>query len=244
MYTCEQDKIDYIRDHCKNTAFEVIKAKANPTSANAYVTSSEIIQDLENMFGEFDKVAKSDALLHDPKFGMAVANPKETFDLFLARFTSAIAPLDFTDRHKISNLRRTLSERLRFKMADGTTYTSFSQYVSRCRQCDLDLCQADGFSTRNRSDKSKGFGLRPNTPESPTENPISRHDKELSLYRSGYLKERLIKEGRCFKCGKRGHRATDIDAQCQGQSAVPDEQLSLKLEGPKRRTSSRSDSEN
>ena len=88
-----------------------------------------MIQDLENMFAECDKVAKSVALLHDPKFGMAVANPKETFDEFLARFTSAIAPLDFTDRHKISNLRRTLSEPLYFKMADGTTYTSFSQYV-------------------------------------------------------------------------------------------------------------------
>lgn len=94
-----------------------------------------------------------------------IANPKETFDKFLARFTSAIAPLDFTDRHKISNLRRTLSERLRFKMADGTTYTSFSQYVSRCRQCNLDLRQADGFSARNRGDKSKGIGQRSNTPE-------------------------------------------------------------------------------
>ena len=114
LYTCEQDKIDYIRDHCKETAFEVIKTKANSTSPNAYHTVSEMIQDLENMFGEFDKVAKSDALLHNPKFGMAISNSKETFDEFLARFTSAIAPLDFTDRHKISNLRRTLSERLRF----------------------------------------------------------------------------------------------------------------------------------
>lgn len=40
LYTCEQDKIDYIRNHCKNTAFEVIKAKANPASANAYLTAS------------------------------------------------------------------------------------------------------------------------------------------------------------------------------------------------------------
>ncbi len=98
-----------------------------------------MIQDLENMFGEFDKVAKSDAFLHDHKFGMAVVNPNETFHEFFARITSAIAPLDFTDRHKISKLRRTFSERLCFMMADGTTYTSFSQSVSRCRQCDLDL---------------------------------------------------------------------------------------------------------
>ena len=196
------------------------------------------------MFGEFDKVAKSDALLHNPEFGMAVANLKETFDTFLARYTSAITTLDFTDRHKISNLRWTLSERLRFKMADGTTYTSFSQYVSRCRQCDLDLRQADSFCTRNRSDKNNKFGSKLNTPESLTENSVLRYsDKERSIYRSGWLKERLMKEGRCFKCGKRGHRSIDLDAQCQGQSAVSDEQLSLKLERIKRRTSSHSDSE-
>ena len=104
----------------------VFKAKENPTSANASLASSKMIQDLKKMFGEFDKVAKLDAFLHGPKFGMAVANAKETFDKFLARFTSAIAPLNFTDRYKISNLQRTLSECLCFKMADGTTYTSFS----------------------------------------------------------------------------------------------------------------------
>lgn len=140
LYTCDQDKIDYIKDHCKDTTFEVIKVKDNLTSANAYLISSEMIQDLENMFGEFNKVAKSDALLHDLKFGIAVANSKETFDEFFARFTLAIAPLDFTDCHKISNLQRTLSEHLHFNMANSTTYISFSQYVLCCRQCDLDLC--------------------------------------------------------------------------------------------------------
>ena len=252
LYTCEQDKIDYIRDHCRDTAFEVIKAKANPSSANAYLSAFEMIQDLENMFGEFDKVAKSDALLHDPKFGMAITNPKETFDEFLARFTSAIAPLDFTDRHKVSNLRRTLSERLRFKMADGTTYTSFSQYVSRCRQCDLDLRQADGFSARSRSDRSKRIEPGSNSQERWIENAISHPDTKRyrsssptnSFFRSGHLKERLIKEGRCFKCGKRRHRSTDPDAPCKGQSSVPDEKLPLDLKNIQQKTNSQSDSEN
>lgn len=137
-------------------------------------------------------------------------------------------------------------------MADGTTYTSFSQYVSRYRQCDLNLCQADGFSTQNKRDKSSRLGLKSNTPESKTENPISHFEKQHYktgspvnfFYCSGHLKEHLIKEGRCFKCGKQGHRSTDPDAQCQGQSAVPDEQLSLKIESMKRRISYQSDSEN
>ena len=71
-----------------------------------------MIQDLENILGEFDKIVKSDALSHDPKFGMAVTNLKKTFDEFFARFASAIAPLDFTDWYKIFNLWQTFSERL------------------------------------------------------------------------------------------------------------------------------------
>ena len=97
MYTCEQDKIDYIKEYCKDITFEVIKTKANLTSANTYLTTSEMIQDLENILDEFDKVAELDAFLYDPKFGIAIVNPKEIFDKFLARFTSAIVPLDFKD---------------------------------------------------------------------------------------------------------------------------------------------------
>lgn len=63
-----------------------------------------MIQDLENIFGKFNKVAKLDALLYNAKFVIAVDNFKETFDEFIARFTSVIIPLVFTDRHKISNL--------------------------------------------------------------------------------------------------------------------------------------------
>lgn len=56
------------------------------------------------MFGEFDKVAKLNAFLHNPGFKIVVANLIEIFDMFLARFTSVIAPFDFIDYHKISKL--------------------------------------------------------------------------------------------------------------------------------------------
>lgn len=97
LYIYEQDKINYIRDYYKNIAFEFIKSKANLIFVNIYFTVSEIIQDLKNMFGQFDKIAKSNALLYNPKFGMAIANLKKTFDKFFARFTSLIIWLDFTD---------------------------------------------------------------------------------------------------------------------------------------------------
>ena len=43
LYTYESDKIDYIRDYCKDIAFEVIKAKANSIFANRYFISSKMM---------------------------------------------------------------------------------------------------------------------------------------------------------------------------------------------------------
>lgn len=45
---------------------------------------SKIFQNLKNIFDEFDKLIKSDAFLHDPKFCIAIVNLKEIFDIFLA----------------------------------------------------------------------------------------------------------------------------------------------------------------
>ena len=139
LFPSEWDKIDYIRDHCKSIAFEVIKARANPDSDNPYNTADETIRDLDSMFGVYDPIAKAESELHDSDFGMGGKNPKETFDEFLARFFSVVAPLGFTDFYKISNMRRLLSDRLKRKLADGIIYKTFGQYVTHCRQCDLDM---------------------------------------------------------------------------------------------------------
>ena len=85
-----------------------------------------MIKDLKNIFDKFDKFTKSDTFLHDLKFGMAISNLKKTFDEFLVWFILAIASLDFTDQHKISNLCWTFCEQLWFKMADDIIYTLFS----------------------------------------------------------------------------------------------------------------------
>lgn len=93
--------------------------------------------------------------------------------------------------------------------------------------------------------------MRSNTPEIQTRNQISRLDKERyksgipasSFYCSSHLKKRLIKEGQCFKCGKQSHWFTDPDAQCQSQSTILDEKLSLNIKKMKKKISSQSDLE-
>lgn len=117
----------------------MIKVRSNPLGTNPYLTAQEMTQDLDNIFGEFDRMGKADSDLHDPKFGMGMKDSKESFDAFYARFSAAIAPLDFADVHKISNLRRLISKRLRYKVSDGNQPTSFRDFVRRLRQVDIKL---------------------------------------------------------------------------------------------------------
>ena len=63
LFKTEVSKILYIRDHYKNTAYDIIKSRADLDSADPYLTASEIINDLEQNFGDFDKEGKADAEL-------------------------------------------------------------------------------------------------------------------------------------------------------------------------------------
>lgn len=224
LFTCEQDKIDYIRDHLKLTVFEVVKAQTTPNNDDPYFTASEVVRELDSMFGEYDKIGKADAKLHDPKFGMGKTNPNKTFDEFLVRYTSAIAPLGFNDVHKISNLRRTINDRLRWNLTDGTTYSSFGQYVNRCRQCDLDLRQSDSYKDRSDRPSNK----RTITTETKKTYSSTGGNPEKTNYPPNVV-AKLIKEGRCFKCLKTGHRTQNENAPCKNESKLTDEQVTLEL---------------
>lgn len=69
-----------------------------------YIFSSQLIQNLKNIFDKFNKVAKLDNFLYDFKFRMTINNFKKTFNEFFTRFTSTIIALNFTNCHKIFNL--------------------------------------------------------------------------------------------------------------------------------------------
>ena len=126
LYSTDQLRIDYIRDHCKSTAFDVIKARCSKLAVHPYVTSEEVLKDLNNMFGEFDAYETADTRLHDPDFNIT---SNETFEKFLARYTATVAPLQLRESQQISNLRRTITSQLRWQITNGYKPTSFQAYV-------------------------------------------------------------------------------------------------------------------
>ena len=53
-----------------------------------------MLEDLDNMYGEFDAYGKADVRLHNPDFGM---QKNETFDKFLVRYTAIVDPLQLSE---------------------------------------------------------------------------------------------------------------------------------------------------
>ena len=204
LFPTEKDRMDYIRDHCKSIAFDVLKARADPLSEDPYTTAKEMIQELHSMFGDYDKLAKCSAMLHDPAFGMGVSkeNRKETFDHFYARFSATIAPMGYSESNKIAALKRLITTKLQLRIA-GMPATSFRSFVEHLRMIDQDLRQLEAITKDASMDVEEideaefRSGLRSPVPEQYSEQ----------------LKAQLKKEGRCFKClSNNGHRPNQTEA--------------------------------
>ena len=143
LFETKVSKILYIRDHCKDIAFNTIKTRANMKNPKYYTLAEEILEDLNNMFGDYDKISKADAELDNPKFAMGSKDFKETFDAFHTRFIAAIAPLAMLEREKSSRLRKLVTSRLKYRIVDFPITTSFRELVTRLRQVDIALRLTD-----------------------------------------------------------------------------------------------------
>ncbi|KAF6220166.1 hypothetical protein HO133_003297 [Letharia lupina] len=101
------------------------------------------------MFNNYDKLAKNDALLHNPAFAM---KKKEAFDKFYARFSATIAPLNYSESHKIAALRRLITLKLRSRIA-GPQRSPYSEQLK------------DQLKKEGRCFKCLGYSHRPNQTE-------------------------------------------------------------------------------
>lgn len=223
LFETELSKIVYIRDHCKTTAYDIIKGRADLNVAGHYDTADEMIFDLEQNFGDFDKEGKAEAELQNPKFAMGAKDPKETFDAFHSRFTAVIAPLNMSEREKTGHLRRLIAHRLKFRILDFPSSTSYRELVARLRQVDLNTRLAEDQSPRGgrggasgSSSSRGGRGGNTSTQENNTNTTQSTSRGRGGRYRHPqHVADRLRKEGRCFKCLQPGHLPNEADAPCR-----------------------------
>ena len=77
-----------------------------------------MITKLDAIFGIYNKVDKLNIELYNPNFAIDIKDKKESFEIFYIRFSAAIALLNYLDILKISNLKRLVSARLRYRILD------------------------------------------------------------------------------------------------------------------------------
>ena len=133
LFDTKVSKILYIRDYYKDMVFNTIKTRANMNNPKYYTLVEEILEDLNNIFGDYDKISKADVELDNPKFAIGSKDSKETFDVFHARFIAAIASLAILEREKSSRLRKLVTSRLKYRIVDFLITTSFRELVTRLR---------------------------------------------------------------------------------------------------------------
>ena len=142
LFANEESKISYIKDHCKDSAFDVIQARIHPTSNNPYLTAEEMIGDLDLKFGEsddFDLRLTNELKLRDYNFRMG---PEESLEDFVARYTTLVAPLSYGSKEKLDNFRWKLPTRLIDGLA-GSYTRDFNQFVSQAHAVDHRLRKMD-----------------------------------------------------------------------------------------------------
>ncbi|EDU48213.1 predicted protein [Pyrenophora tritici-repentis Pt-1C-BFP] len=227
IHTTVQDQLDYLIDHLRGPAAAQVEYRAAPGARNAYVTAEEVLTELDRIFDTVDKVTEASAALHDSGSGGLKQRDNESFNTWVARFTSTVAPLNLGDNEMIQHAIRLMKfgRNAGLQFRHGDTWEAFAQncrtqqQLSRLTQSSGNNGTRTGRNTSNAGGGGNGNG-NSNSSGSTTRNNYGRTRAQLNA---------LSKQGECFKCGGtanvsgKKHRPTDADvpAACKSGSIVP-----------------------
>jgi hypothetical protein len=220
-------QVEYARDRTKGLANQIIRSRANPRAANPYTDINELLEDLDANFLPQNQKVDAHARVADPSFKM---KPKETFNEFMARFSSVIAPIQLKADYEMlfTYLTRNLTMELAREASRGPVGETYEQLVSRLRRFDnAERTLVQQPSSRNAATKA----TRDREPRERAAKP-TREKKKSSKFdtprRPAELWEQLQKENRCAHCGKTGHRHYSANKPCEGTVAISDKDLTIK----------------
>jgi len=197
---------------------------------NPYHTEEEVWQDLDNAFGDADKVATAEIKLLSADFPMKTS---ESFDQFLTRFTSVINKIPYlTEPAKMRHLRDNVTKALQIKIT-GVRTDTVKALVKEIRCHDVEMrrirernpersSNQDGDSRGNKRKQASGS-------DNAEPEKRARTSYKGRVPRSAEMKEKLTKMDACWRCGKTGHKSYEQDAPCKGKPAVSNDELKLSM---------------
>ena len=98
-----------------------------------YLRVKEILYDLEDIFGDYNKESIVDTKLYNPRFSIGIKDSKKIFNIFYTRFTTAIISIVISKRKKISYLRRLITVRLKYRLLNFLISILYRELISYLR---------------------------------------------------------------------------------------------------------------
>ena len=115
-----------------------------------------MIIELNVIFETYDKIIKFDVELYNLNFEIKVKEKKEIFKTFYARFSAAITFLNYFDILKISNLKRLINTKLKYRIS-GESFSTFRELITRLRHIIVDFEVIDKInSNKDKNNKIEG----------------------------------------------------------------------------------------
>ena len=130
IFPKKQDKINYFKVHLKGTAFQIIKAYANPTSLNLFRTVKELFKTLNALFIDPNRAVKCKVYLYNPNQVIGAKNINKTFKEFYGWFLATTAIFNLSDLTLINHIKYTLNNTFKFKMGNSIDYPTFLALVA------------------------------------------------------------------------------------------------------------------
>jgi len=129
----------------------------------------ELVHDLNNMFGKHDEFTINLNELVNKNFKMDYKDSNETFDSYLARFTTTVAPLNFSHDIQKIYFTRNLSNRLQGPCITVQENLIFITLVERMRQIDQKYRRADKKKKPYQSNNFRRGTQRNNQSNTPAQ---------------------------------------------------------------------------
>jgi hypothetical protein len=207
-FPTEWSKIEYLRDHCKDTAYSVVKLRALRRSENPYRTAEQLINDLELNFGMSNEDRKA-AALQKLTSGDCKQKQNEGASEWLARYnlTATEAQLDQATRrfYALQNLNSSYKTSA---TQNARTGESWFEFCARLRQLEKDIAAAygNGNSNGNNNKDKKRDGKSDKGGKSSRDNNYHRPKEQFKI---------IMEKKLCARCLKPGHIPSSPDAPCR-----------------------------
>jgi hypothetical protein len=219
-FDSETMKIDYIESRLDSQPARHVQPRMRPDCHNPFSTAAEVLQHLYDVYGDPDRRRTAQQEYRRLKQG------GRTFADFYADFQRLTAELsDFSERTLVDDLWEKVSYQIRDRMNDGLERPDqISELARRCQRIDQQLISSNAFAKKyekgtpgttstSKHILSSSRASSPSPRTGPTTASTSQAASAARLYRPPHVdpvKEELMKEGKCFTCGNKGH----IASQC------------------------------